>query len=327
MRTDSVAPNGPALQIGFDGAGPASWVRQLESLPIDSLWVGGHIASPRGTAETMVSLARLAATTERVRVGSSIVILPLYPPAVVAKQAADLQEATAGRVSLGVGIGGEYPVEFRACQIPVEERGRRTDEAIAVIRRLWSGEPVSSDGPFYPMDAVTMLPPPSPMPPILVAGRKRPAMRRAALLGDGWMPYLYSARRYADSVRTITEIAGEARRSLASFEWCAYLFVNVDTTLESATRGASEYLAETYGQDMSEFVDRVAVVGASDDVGERLQAYVDAGARHLIFVPTVRGQRIDVVQQIVEEIVPRISVPAGDRSPSGRSAAAHHGDG
>src|SRR5262245_60559290 len=147
----------------------------------------------------MMQLARLSALTERVRIGTSILLLPLYAPAIVAKQVADLDRATGGRVTLGVGIGGEYPQEFRACQVPVAERGRRTDEAIPLLRALWSGEERTHDGRYYPMDAVRIHPPPAQRggPPIVVAGRREPAMRRAARLGDGWMPYLYSARRYA----------------------------------------------------------------------------------------------------------------------------------
>src|SRR5690606_170936 len=111
-------------------------------------------------------------------------------PAIVAKQVADLDRATGGRVVLGVGVGGEYPAEFRACQVPVSERGRRADEAIRVIRRLWTAETITHGGPFYPMEEVRVHPAPLQPggPPIVVAGRKEPAMVRAARLGDGWMP-------------------------------------------------------------------------------------------------------------------------------------------
>ena len=113
----------------------ASRSRRSKRLPIDSLWVGGHIASRNPSPEAMIGLARLATLTERVTVGTSILLLPLYPPALVAKQIADLDRATNGRVMLGVGIGGEYPQEFRALQVPIEERGRRTNEMIPLLRR------------------------------------------------------------------------------------------------------------------------------------------------------------------------------------------------
>src|SRR4029453_1954028 len=106
---------------------------------------------------------------------------------------------------LGIGVGGDRPEEFAALHVPMGERGRRADEAMGLLRRLWTGEPVSHDGPAYPMTDVPLAPPPAQPggPPIVVAGRKPPAMRRAARLGDGWMPYLYSPRRYAASVQPI----------------------------------------------------------------------------------------------------------------------------
>src|SRR6059036_1678502 len=104
------------LQFGIMTGGPGTDVGALEQYPVESL-------------------AWLAARTERVRVGTSILLLPLYEPAIVAKQIADLDNASGGRVTLGVGVGGEYPGEFRACAVPIAERGARTDEAIPLLRR------------------------------------------------------------------------------------------------------------------------------------------------------------------------------------------------
>ena len=123
------------IRIGFVAGGDARRTAALEDEAIDSLWVGGHVASRNPSPEAMMGLARLAALTERVKIGTSILLLPLYPPALVAKQIADLDRATDGRVILGVGVGGEYPQEFRACEVPIKERGRRTDEMIPLIRR------------------------------------------------------------------------------------------------------------------------------------------------------------------------------------------------
>ena len=192
---------GSDIQIGIVGSSDARQVEELEARPIDSLWTGGHIASRNPSPEAMIGLARLATVTERVRVGTSILLLPLYPPALVAKQIADLDRATNGRVMLGIGIGGEYPQEFRAVNVPIEERGRRTNEMIPLLRRLWTAEEITHDGRYYPMPDVKIHPSPVQPdgPPIIVAGRKEPAMRRAATLGNGWFPYMYSPRRYADS--------------------------------------------------------------------------------------------------------------------------------
>jgi probable F420-dependent oxidoreductase len=225
------------LRIGVVASGDAEGARELESRPIDSLWVGGHIASRNPSPEAMIGLARLATVTERVVVGSSILLLPLYPPALMAKQVADLDRATGGRLILGVGVGGEYPQEFRAVGVPLEERGARTNEIIPLLRRLWTATEITHHGRFYAMEEVKIHPAPAQPggPPIVVAGRKEPAMRRAAVLGDGWFPYMYSPRRYAESVSTIRRIAEEAGRDLAGFIWCVWVFLNInptDTSLE-----------------------------------------------------------------------------------------------
>jgi probable F420-dependent oxidoreductase len=298
------------LSFGLATRATAGDIGALESLPNDSLWAGGHVASVNPTPEAMVELAWLAARTERVRIGTSILLLPLYPPAVVAKQIADLDNATGGRITLGVGIGGEYPAEFRACQVPIEERGPRTDEAISLIRKLWTGEPVTHDGAFYRMTDVRVHPaPPRTGPPIVVAGRKTPAMRRAARLGDGWMPYLYSPRRYHESVATIRATADELGRDLADFEWFAYVFVNVDPDGDRAREGAAGFLGGTYQTgDFQAMIKSIAAVGTPDEVTATLQDFVDAGARHFIFVPASRESSARVLDHLFGEVVPRLHV-------------------
>ncbi len=289
------------------GALDPARLERLEELPVDTVWMGGHVASPNPSPEAMMALAVLAARTERVRVGTSILLLPLYPPAIVAKQIADLDNLTGGRVTLGVGVGGEYPGEFRACQVPIEERGPRTDEAIPLLRRLWSGAPVTHEGRFYAMDDVRVHPAPAQSggPPIVVAGRRPPAMRRAARLGDGWMPYLYSPRRYADSVAVIREHAARAGRSLEGFDWCAFVFVGLDPDGDRARDDTARFLGGTYRQDFRAMVDHVAAAGDVDDVTTSLQQFVDAGARHLIFAPASPDPEA-TLGRLFDDVVPRL---------------------
>jgi probable F420-dependent oxidoreductase len=301
------------LSFGVMAGAPDADVAYLESLPIASLWVGGHVASPNPSPEAMAALAWLAARTERVRVGTAILLLPLYPPTIVAKQIADLDRATGGRVTLGVGVGGEYPSEFEACGVPVAERGRRTDEAIPLLRRLWTAEPVSHHGRFADFDDVRVHPAPAQGPnlPIVVAGRQPVAMRRAARLGDGWMPYLYSPRRYADSVATIRDTAAADGRDLGDFEWFAFVFVNVDDDADRARHDAATFLGGTYTKgDFAAMIDRVAAAGTVDEVTATLQAFVSAGARHLVFTPMVRSDPRPLLDRLVGEVLPRLRAPS-----------------
>ena len=134
------------------------WLAAVERLPIESVWQGGHVLPRHPTGEAITRLALLTAWTERVRVGTAILLLPLYHPVIVAKQVADLDAWSGGRVSIGVGVGGEFPDEFDAVGVPVRERGARTDEGMQVLRALWAGAPVTHHGRFFDLDDVTLRP-------------------------------------------------------------------------------------------------------------------------------------------------------------------------
>ena len=170
--------------------------------------------NPPGPTHTALPLLAVAAgATERIRVASTIVLAPFYHPTVLAKLATTLDIASGGRLTLGIGVGGEYPVEFEAAGLNVRQRGRRTNECLEALRRLWTEENVSYQGRNFRLDDVTLLPRPTqqPHPPVWVSGRRDAAMSRAARYGDGWMPYFYDPARYRDSVEKIRGIRLRSR--------------------------------------------------------------------------------------------------------------------
>jgi probable F420-dependent oxidoreductase len=297
------------IRIGVVTSGDPREARDLEARPVDSLWVGGHISSRNPSPEAMIALTRLATVTERVSVGSSILLLPLYPPALVAKQISDLDRASGGRVILGVGVGGEYPQEFRAVQVPMHERGGRANEMIPLLRRFWTATEVTHMGRYYEVRDVKIHPAPAQPggPPIVVAGRKEPSMRRAATMGDGWFPYLYSPRRYAESVRKINQAAKQAGRDLARFHWCVWVFVNIRPDGDVAREEAARTISGTYNQDVRAMVDRVAAAGTAREVTSKLQAFYDAGARHFVFFPVTAGaDERPVLDVLFAEVLPAL---------------------
>jgi alkanesulfonate monooxygenase SsuD/methylene tetrahydromethanopterin reductase-like flavin-dependent oxidoreductase (luciferase family) len=287
------------------------WLAAAEQLPIESVWQGGHILPPTHTGEAITRLALMTAWTERVRVGTAVLVLPLYPPVLVAKQIADLDAHSGGRLSVGVGAGGEFVQEFEAVNVPVAERGARTDEGIEIMRRLWSGAPTSYDGKHYKLSNIQLrsLKPPGRIPPLIVCGRKGPVMRRAARLGDGFMPYLVSANAYARAVETIKSEAAAAGRSLAGFEWMMYLYCSVRRDGERARDDVAKFLGSAYGDKPQELLDRIAPAGTPEQVAERLQAYVDAGVRHIIISPAAASDTLEVVTLAAREVLPRLRLP------------------
>jgi alkanesulfonate monooxygenase SsuD/methylene tetrahydromethanopterin reductase-like flavin-dependent oxidoreductase (luciferase family) len=275
------------VRVGVVAPQTRRTVHALEELGVDSLWVGGHLASPNPSPEPLVWLARLCEQSERATIGTATLVLPWYPPAVAAKQLADIDRAAKGRLVVGVGGGGEYPDDFAAAGVPMGQRGQRLDESIGLLRDFWTSEPVDHSGVYFHYENLRIHPPPARPggPPIVVTGRRRAAMRRAACLGDGWMPYLYSAERYARSVASIQDLANTAGRSLESFLWMAYVMVSVDSDQEVARQRAARFLGTTYSQEFGHLVDRVAVAGTLEAVVDGLVAFVQAGACHLVLLP------------------------------------------
>ena len=142
--------------------------------------------------EAVATLSYIAAVTDRVGLGTEVLVLPQRQPVLVAKQFSSLDLLSGGRVRLGVGVGWQPP-EFEALGVPYEERGRRTDEAMELMRTCWREERIDFDGAFYKSVAMAMEPksPQGGSLPIWVGGNTPPALRRCGRYGDGWLDGLH----------------------------------------------------------------------------------------------------------------------------------------
>ena len=301
---------GAGLTTG--AADTARQARQLEELGYDYFSSGEHYmrGNPPGPTHAALPLLAVAAgATERIRVVSSIVLVPFYHPTVLAKLTTTLDIASGGRLTLGIGVGGEYPVEFEAAGLKVNQRGRRTNECLEAMRKLWTEEHVAYQGRHFQFNDVTILPKPTqqPHPPVWVSGRRDAAMTRAAVLGDGWMPYFYDPDRYRDSVEKIKGIAKENGRNMEDFHWAYFPYISIYDSVEQAAEVATRALGGRYLRSggFSEIVHRYCLLGPVEACIARLQEYIDAGARHIIFsVACDRADRERHLQTIAKEIIP-----------------------
>ncbi|GBD10582.1 Alkanesulfonate monooxygenase [bacterium HR23] len=276
--------------LGREGAGLAEEARWLERLGYDYLAHGEHFMRGHPPGPSLLALPALAVAagaTRNIRLVSSIVLAPLYHPVMLAKLATTVDVCSGGRLVLGVGIGGEFPVEFDALGVQVKERGARTDELLPLLKRLWTEEGVSHRGRFYALSQVTLKPSPiqRPHPPLWVAGRREGAMRRAVLYGDGWFPYFYSPERYRQSVVRITQLAQGVGRDLSGFRWALYAFLALGESREEAGRVAAEALGGRYryGGDFLTIVGPYCILGTPRECIRRIEEYSDAGVREFIF--------------------------------------------
>src|SRR5713226_5051793 len=131
---------------------------QLERSDVDSIWLSDRLSSPVPVPEVMTTLAAIAARTTRLKFGPSVVVLPYRTPVVAAKEMATVDWLSQGRLFPAVGVGVELPREFEASGVPFAERGRRTDEAIHVLRLLWTQDEVTFHGQFYKLDRISVFP-------------------------------------------------------------------------------------------------------------------------------------------------------------------------
>ncbi len=265
--------------------GAKAEARNAEALGFDYLATGEHIMFHGPTANTMVSLAAAAGATDRIKLMSGIVLVPLYPPALLAKQVAVLDVVSDGRFHLGIGVGGEFPKEFQAVNVPVEERGARTNEALEVIDKLLTGTDVTFNGRFTTLDGVTIAPRgvQQPRVPIWVAGRKDVAMKRAARHAEGWMPYMYTPEMLAESMDKIATFTEDAGRPEGSVAGGLYIFTCVHEDRDTALELANRQLSRQYNQDFSKLVSKYTIAGSPEDCIARVQEYIDAGAGTIMF--------------------------------------------
>lgn len=289
------------------GAAVRRAVAHADRIGMDSLWVGDHIAFAIPIMDPLLQLAQAAALSDRLRFGTSVYLLPLRHPTAVAKQVSTLDRLAGGRLTFGVGIGGEFPNEFAACGVPVNERGPRLSEGIAVLRKLWTGEKVSHAGKFFNFSDVQMLPRPVQVggPPIWCGGRSEAALSRAGRLADGYISYVVTPDMYRSALEVMARAADAAGRQLERFGTAHLLFFRIDNSFEAAWDVATTHLSERYASDFRGPAKKYCALGRPEDVAAKINEFRAAGVRHLILdAVSPQGERHDQIERFAREVRP-----------------------
>lgn len=259
-------------------------VQLVDRCGYESLWAGDHISFAIPILDPLLQLAQAAVVSRRLTLGTSVLLLPLRHPTPVAKQVLTLDHLTEGRFVLGVGVGGEFPREYAACDVPHNERGARLSEGVQVLRKFFTGEPVSHHGKFYgPFEDIPMRPGPRQAggPPIWFAGRKPAALRRIGRLGDGYLAYVISPDMYRAALGIIGETADAAGRGDVKFGTGHLLFTRLDQDYETALDRATETLSVRYAMDFRKAAERYCALGTPQQVADRIREFHAAGVRHI----------------------------------------------
>lgn len=267
--------------------------KRAEALNYKSVWVTDHILVPKNYSipygnifETLTTLAYLSAKTERVKLGTSILVLPMRNPIIVAKQLANLDLLSEGRLILGLGIGW-MEEEFKFLNSKFKIRNKFFEEAISIIKALWEGKE-AFDGKFYSFkDAVFLPKPRQKILPIWIGGNSDKALERAAKFGDAWHPVGLSPKDLEDKIKKLKNMS--KRKILISMRYS----ISLDgrgSKIVKAPSGEVRYRA----------------VGKAKEVLEDLKELEKAGLEYLVgyFGDLDKEQYIDKMERFAKEVMP-----------------------
>jgi alkanesulfonate monooxygenase SsuD/methylene tetrahydromethanopterin reductase-like flavin-dependent oxidoreductase (luciferase family) len=252
---------------------------------VDHLCAGDHVSFFVGAgSDGLISATSLLAAHAGLPVYVALYLLPLRHPVPVARELATIAQLAPGRLTLGVGIGGEDPHEIEICGVDPTSRGRRMDESLQVLRGLADGTPFTFDGEFFQLDDALILPPPSPPVPLVVGGRSDAAIRRAARFGDGWLGIWLSPRRYAAVRDQIAFEAAELGRDESGFEHALNVWCGFGPTRTGAREQVATQMQRFYQMPYEPF-ERYSPYGTPEEVAEFLHPYIEAGCSAFNVIP------------------------------------------
>ena len=300
------------------------FVDLCERWDIDSIWVSDRIVSPKITLDPIVLMAYLASRMRNMKFGTSALVLPTRHPVVVAKQLATLDFLCKGRLLLVVGLGGDDSKDFAATGIPKEERGKRGDEAIVLMKKLWTEESVSFVGRFYSAQNLTVLPRPYQAGgiPLWVGGRSKAALRRAGHLADGWLTANTSPPEVRAGIESIRRFAREAGREIAEDHYGVLIPYCIASNEENALANTAPSVSRRADIALHDY----AALGAPEEIRVKIQAYIDAGATKFVMRPcgpreSLRAQ----VEILAKEVIPALQTPFTSAEREERSGLSNRG--
>ena len=299
---------------------------EAESLGFYAVWGNDHITTQRYLKrlepkprffEPLTVFSYIAARTERLRLGTAVIVAPLRNPVILAKQAATLDNLSGGRLLLGLGIGA-YREEFEA----IHGRGRRGDileETVKALRLLFEEERASFEGRYVRFTDIELNPKPVQRPmPIYLGGNAERVVERVARLGDGWVPAAVTPEEIARAREVIARVGREAGRDTSGVEIAPEFACSIDKNREEARKRfvsspMFEHLVSlqrstlSYVSDMSvESLEARNFVGTPDMLIERVSRYRDAGADHLWFnfLGHTYSEVVDGMRMFSREVMP-----------------------
>jgi probable F420-dependent oxidoreductase len=312
----SVAIGIGLMDYPFAGAGDYwRWVDLCEAGGIDSIWQTDRLVSKTPILECMTVMAALAGRTRRLRFGMNVVSLALRDPVLLAKQCATIDVLSEGRLLPAFGIGSPLGPEWTALDIDTKTRGRRTDESLEIIARLWREESVDFQGRHYKLAGASISPKPvQPDLPMWIGGSSDAAVRRTAKYGTGWQG---GGETIEDAIRTVAAIKKalpETGRSIDEDHYGASFPYYFGAPSDPVVGRAMDAYAKRTGRDPK----RQFAVGDANTILERVGEYVAGGVQKFILRPIGPGEQVLAqTKLLIEQVLPQV----GTRWPKTAKAA------
>jgi probable F420-dependent oxidoreductase len=287
LKLGYLLPTREQIMDGRPEAAPLlSLAERAERLGYDSIWVGDSLlARPRH--EPLTLLAGVAGRTHRVQLGTAVLLPALRNPVILAHVVATLDQVSAGRLILGVGIGLNVPsvhAEFQASGVPFERRVGRMLEGLRLCRALWTGQSVNWDGRWQ-VEGGVLAPTPHRAggPPIWVGGNLQSSRRQVGRSFDGWLPITPNPEAWAEQWAEVASIAREAGRDPANLTGSMYLTLSLDDNADRANERMNKFLEQYYNQPATVIRSWQAnYAGPAEGATEWLARYEKAGVHHVI---------------------------------------------
>jgi len=281
---------------------------RCEHWDIDSVWVSDHIMAPGVTLDPIVFLSYLGSHLCNMRLGTSALVLPTRHPVVLAKQLASLDFLCNGRLLVVVGLGGDDSRDFQATGVRKQERGKRGDESIILMKKLWTEENVTFEGKFYSVKDLTLLPRPYQRTgiPLWVGGRSHGAWRRAGQLADGWLTSNSSPAEVGAGIKAVRQHAAEVKNEIPEDHFGVLVPFFFARDRGEAIKIADSSLRRRHDLAPTEY----AALGSPKDVEDKLREFIQVGATK--FVMRLAGPSEFVPRQIeilAKEILPALQTP------------------
>ena len=270
---------------------------------IDHVFFADHVSFRVGHGhDGMVVAAAVANLHPTIGIYIGVYLLPLRHPLPVARQLANLGEMAPGRISFGVGVGGDDRHEVEVCGVDPKTRGKRTDESLEIVQRLLSGETFDYSGEFFQFEQARIIPVPDPAIPVYVGGRADAALRRAGRYADGWLGIWCSSERYAESIELFDRAAEERDRSIEA-DHGVQLWVGVGEDKDEAASYVGPAMEGFYRVPFDKFA-RYTPHGTVDNIVDFLAPYLEAGCRHFNLTPVASSSEkgIEVIAQVGERL-------------------------